>query len=112
MPREPSISLSRPTYKLSSLPEQHCQPKEPDWASGPNMRHAQTCERCLTMFGMESVTLEYGSELRLVLAWARDSAAVSMTARDLGISAFILVSWELEMVSRPTLQHAGCRYYR
>ena len=57
------------------------------------MRHAQTCERCLTMFGMvESVTLEYGSELRLVLAWARDSAAVSMTARDLGISAFILVS--------------------
>ena len=65
------------------------------------------------MFGMvESVTLEYGSELRLVLAWARDSAAVSMTARDLGISAFILVSCELEMVSRPTLQHAGCRYYR
>ena len=56
------------------------------------------------MFGMGSVTLEYGSELRLVLAWARDSAAVSMTARDLGISAFILVSWELEMVSRPTLQ--------
>ena len=65
------------------------------------------------MFGMvESVTLEYGSELRLVLAWARDSAAVSMTARDLGISAFILVSWEFEMVSRPTLQHAGYRYYR
>ena len=64
------------------------------------------------MFGMESVTLEYGSELRLVLAWARDSAAVSMTASDLGISAFILVSWEFEMVSRPTLQHAGYRYYR
>ena len=35
---------------------------------------------------------------------ARDSAAVSITDRDLGISDFILVSWELLMVSLPTLE--------
>ena len=38
------------------------------------------------------ITFEYGSDFRLELAWARDSAAFSMTARDLGISDFIFVS--------------------
>ena len=49
------------------------------------------------------ITFEYGSDFRLELACANDSAAFSMTVNDLGISDFIFVSWELLMVSLPTL---------
>ena len=46
----------------------------------------------LIRFIKAAVTLEWGSDFIVELAAARDSEALSMTARDLGISDFIFMS--------------------
>ena len=74
MPREPSISRSRPA-----------------WEKGSDLRLELACSALYT------VSCALGSTC------ARLSLAFSMTVRERGISCFIFTSCELLIVSRPTL---------